>query len=486
MATGSTLSLAIPPSPALPVEGDRLTFHWTTDAPDAKNWVGIYDGDRRPGTGSSLLWKYTPAGSGDVQLDTSALTGGPYTAYLLAKDGYGVLAQTAPFTFRPKPAVVRPHAAVDALTATPVAPGAAVSVRLGGLWSRPAGNPPGSAAFRKISGPAWLAVGADGTVTGTAPAGRPARDPELLVVGVKDGAGATDTVTVQVPVADPAGPLRLKTASWNLADAGAAFTDAVEKQLRVVLAQGLDVLGLQETAGSAARTLADALGWHAYQSPGSVGILSRYPLTAVTPPTADVPAAGATLQLPGGRTVRFWAAHLDESDYGPYAVQDGRTAAQVVAAENGSLRLRQAKALAAALAADAAAGVPVVLAGALASPSHLDWTAATAAAHGGAGPVAWPVTTALQAAGLTDTFREEYRDPAKAAGVTWSPTRRQRAAGKAEPQDRIDYVLHRGPLKLVEAHTLVADWPATGTDPAALAANQWPSDAAAAVATFQL
>ncbi|MGW2541980.1 endonuclease/exonuclease/phosphatase family protein, partial [Kitasatospora sp. NPDC001574] len=101
-------------------------------------------------------------------------------------------------------------------------------------------------------------------------------------------------------------------------------------------------------------------------------------------------------------------------------------------------------------------------------------------------PVAWPVTTALQAARQNDTIREEYPDPANAAGVTWSPTRRQRAAGKAEPQDRIDYVLHRGPLKLVEAHTLVADWPATGTDPAALAANQWPSDAAAAVATFQL
>ncbi|WP_406194038.1 endonuclease/exonuclease/phosphatase family protein [Kitasatospora sp. NBC_01560] len=482
MATGSALALT---SSADPVEGDRLTFHWTTDAPDQKNWVGIYDGSRRPGTGSSLLWKYTPAGAGDVQLDTSALTGGPYTAYLLAKDGYGILAQTAPFTFRPKPAVVRPHAAVDALTTAPVAPGAAVSVRLGGLWSRPAGNPAGTATFRKVSGPAWASVAADGLLTGTAPAGAPA-DPEVVVVGVKDSAGATDTVTVQIPVADPAGPLRLKAASWNLANAGAGFTDASEKQLRVVLAQGLDVLGLQETAGTAAQKLADALGWYAYQSAGSVGILSRYPLTAVTPATASLPAAGATLQLPGGRTARFWTAHLDEADYGPYAVQDGRSTAQVLAAENGSVRLRQARALADAVRADAAAGTPLLLAGALASPSHLDWTAATAPAHGGVGPLAWPVTGALQAAGLTDSFREENGNPVKAPGATWSPTRKQRAAGKAEPQDRIDYVLHTGPLKLVEAHTLVADWPATGTDQAAVAANEWPSDTAAAVATFQL
>ncbi|MBP0449311.1 endonuclease/exonuclease/phosphatase family protein [Kitasatospora sp. RG8] len=482
MATGSALT---PTSPASPVEGDRLTFHWTTDAPDAKNWVGIYDGTRQPGNGGSLLWKYTPGAVGDVQLDTAALTGGPYTAYLLAKDGYAILAKTEPFTFRPKPAVVRPHSAVDALTTAPVAPGAAVSVRLGGLWSRPAGNPAGTAAFRRVSGAGWLSVAADGTVTGTAPAG-PTRNPEVVVVGVRDSAGASDTVTVQIPVADPAGPLRLKTASWNLADAGAGFTDAPEKQLRVVLAQGLDVLALQETAGNAARALADALGWYAYQSQGSVGILSRYPLTAVTPVTADLPAAGATVQLPGGRSVRFWAAHLDEADYGPYAVQDGRGAAEVLAGENASVRLRQARALADAVRADAAGRRPVVVAGALSSPSHLDWTAATAATHGVAGPVAWPVTTMLQAAGLTDSFREENRDPAKAPGFTWSPTRRQRADGRAEPQDRIDYVLYAGPLKLAEAHTLVADWPATGTDPAALAANEWPSDTAAAVATFQL
>ncbi|MFI2610444.1 endonuclease/exonuclease/phosphatase family protein [Kitasatospora sp. NPDC018619] len=478
MAAGSALTLS---SSTDPTEGDRLTFHWTTDAADAKNWVGVYDGDRRPGSGSSLLWRYTPAASGDVQLDTSALTGGPYTAYLLAKDGYGILARTEPFSFRPKPAVVRPHAAVDSLTATPVAPGAAVTVRLGGLWSRPAGNPAGSATYRKVSGPAWASVSADGTLTGTAPA-TPGRNPEPVVVGVRDSAGATDTLTVLVPVADPTAPPRLKAASWNLHDAGAAHTDALEKQLRVVLAQGLDVLALQETAGERAGTLADALGWYAYQSPGSVGILSRHPLTDITPPTAELPAAAATLRLPGGRAVRFWVAHLDEAGYGPYAVQDGRTAAEVEAAENGSPRVRQARALAAAVRADIARRIPVVLGGALASPSHRDWTAATAAAHQGVGALAWPVTVALQDAGLTDTFREENRDPVKAPGTTWSPTRKRRG-DRPEPQDRIDYVHYAGALKLVEAHTLAADWPQP--EPGS-AANEWPSDTAAAVATFQL
>ncbi|MCU7822360.1 endonuclease/exonuclease/phosphatase family protein [Kitasatospora sp. DSM 101779] len=468
MATGSTLVIA---TPANPTEGDRITFHWTTGSPDPKNWVGIYDGTRQPGNGSSLLWKYTPGGAGDVQLDTSALTGGPYTAYLLAKDGYGILAQTAPFTFRPKPAAPRPHAVVDALTTAQSAPGATVSVKLAGLWVKGTGT----AVYRKVSGDSWLSVAADGTVSGTAPAAQ--AHPALVTVGIKDPAGATDTVTVQIPVRDPAGPLTLKAATWNLANAGAAFTDAVEKQLAAVLTQGLDVVALQETAGTAARTLATALGWYAYQSSGSVGILSRWPLAAVTAPTASLPAAGATVQLPGGRTVRFWAAHLDEANYGPYAIQDGQTAAQVQAAEAASTRGRQAAALAAAVQADIAAGQRVVLAAGLASPSHLDWTG-----QGGRPALAWPVTTALRDAGLTDAYRSAHPDPVASPGNTWSPTRTVRGS-RPEPQDRIDQVQFAGALTLVEAHTLATGWPQA--EPNA-AANGWPSDTAAAVATFTL
>ncbi|MDJ0340773.1 hypothetical protein QMK19_20290 [Streptomyces sp. H10-C2] len=474
----STLALA---SPADPREGDRLTFHWSTDTPDAKNWVGVYDGARQPGTGSSIVWKYVPGASGDVVLDTSTLTGGPYTGYLLAKDGYGILAQTPAFSFRPKPAVPRPHAVVDALTTAPVTAGGAVSVKLGGLWIRPQGTPSGSAAFSRTGGDSWLSVSADGTVTGTAPATAPAR-PGVLTVAVKDSTGGSDTITVQVPVRNPTAVQRLKVASWNLWDAGTHVDGALEKQLRTVLTQGLDIVALQETGGSAAKALADALGWSSYQSNGSLGVISRYPLSGVTAPTTALPAAAVTVQLAAGHTVRLWAAQLDESDYGPYAVQDGRSASQAEAAEQSGVRLRQTQALTAAMNADLASGTPVVLAAGLASPSHLDWTAATAAQHSGVGPVRWPVTVALQQAGLTDAFRAARPDPLKDPGNTWSPVRKVRGSGQ-EPQDRIDQVQFAGPLTLVEAHTLVTGWPqpAPGT-----AANGWPSDSAAAVATLTL
>ncbi|QFZ73520.1 hypothetical protein GFH48_09900 [Streptomyces fagopyri] len=465
-----------------PHEGDKLSFHWTTGSPDPKNWIGVYDGDRQPGHGSSLAWEYTPAASGDITLDTSGLSGGPYTAYLLAKDGYGILAETAAFSFAVRPVIPRPHAVVDAVTTEPQTAGKDFAVKLGGLWIRPEGNPAGGATFERVGGDSWLSVAADGTVSGRAPHIAPRR-PGRLVAAVTDSAAGSDTVTVQVPVRTSRERLRLKVATLNLWDAGTHVDGFLEKQLRLVLTQGLDVVALQECGDKAAGNLAGALGWHAYQA-GGLGIVSRHPLADVVAPTATLPAAAATLQLPDDRTVRLWTAQLDEAGYGPYTLTAGRTPAQVEAAEKGTVRYRQVQALVAALRPELASRTPVVLAAGLASPSHHDWTSRTASAHGGAGRLRWPVTEALEKAGLVDAFRDAHTNPEKAPGITWSPVRPRREGGDgAEPQDRIDQIQYAGRLKVVEAHSLFTGWPRPVPD---TAANGWPSDHAAAVVTFSL
>ncbi|WP_405591349.1 hypothetical protein [Streptomyces sp. NBC_01190] len=467
-----------------PYEGDQATFHWTTDAPDPKNWVGVYDGSRLPGTGSALAWEYTPAASGDITIDTSGLTGGPYTGYLLAKDGYGVLAQTQPFSFTPRPVIPRPHAVVDALTTAPQTAGTAFSVGLAGLWIRPEGNAAGAPAFKRVAGDPWLSVAADGTVSGKAPAAG-SKTPGQVVVAVTDSAVGSDTVTVQVPVRASRDRLQLKVATVNLWDAGAHIDGFLEKQLRLVLTQGLDVVALQESGPTGAQDLAKALGWQVYQAGGGLGIVSRYPLTDPAAPTSARPAAAATVRLPGGRAVRVWTAQLDEADYGPYGVPAGRTAARIEAAEKLTLRYAQAQALVAAMRRDiaAASDVPVLLGAGLASPSHLDWTSRTSSAHGGVGRVRWPVTELLEQGRLVDAFRAANPNPAKAPGVTWSPVRPRHDGGGAEPQDRIDQIQFAGQLKVAEAHSLFTGWPRAvpGT-----AANGWPSDHAAAVVTFVL
>ncbi|MGW2945551.1 hypothetical protein [Streptomyces sp. NPDC001226] len=290
--TGDSLELKT----TAPFEGDKLSFHWTTDAPDAKNWVGVYDGSRVPGNGASLAWEYTPGASGDITIDTSGLSGGPYTAYLLAKDGYGILARTTPFSFAVRPVIPRPHAVVDALTTDPQTAGASFSVRLGGLWIRPDGNAAGSATFKRVAGDPWLSVAADGTVSGKAPGFAP-RTPGRLVAAVTDSAVGSDTVTVQVPVRASRDRLRLKVATLNLWDAGTHVDGFLEKQLRLVLTQGLDAVAVQECGADGATKLAGALGWQVHQA-GGLGIVSRYPLSGLVAPTAALPAAAATLHLP--------------------------------------------------------------------------------------------------------------------------------------------------------------------------------------------
>ncbi|MEV7320658.1 hypothetical protein [Streptomyces sp. NPDC093970] len=475
-ATDDSIELTTPD----PHEGDKVSFHWTTAAPDPKNWVGVYDGDRQPGQGSSLSWAYTPAATGDVTLDTSGLEAGRYTAYLLAKDGYDILAETKPFSFAVRPVIPRPHAAVDAVTTAAQTAGTSFSVSLGGLWIRPAGNATGSASFRRASGDEWLSVAADGTVSGRVPLGQ--RTPGRVVASVTDSAVGADTVTVQVPVRASRDRLRLKVATLNLWDGGGHVDGFLEKQVRLVLTQGLDVVALQECGDRGAADLAAALGWHVQQADG-LGIVSRYPLTDVVAPTAALPATAATLRLPDDRPVRLWAAGLDESGYGPYALLAGSTAAQVEAAERETARYAQTRALVAAMRPDLASRTPVVLAAGLASPSHLDWTDRTASAHGGVGRVRWPVTEALEAAGLTDAYREARSNPAKDPGITWSPVRPRHDGGGTEPQDRIDQIQYAGKLRVLEAHSLVTGWPRPVPD---TAANGWPSDHAAAVVTFSL
>ncbi|MFV5998195.1 PQQ-binding-like beta-propeller repeat protein [Streptomyces sp. NPDC056231] len=86
-----------------PQVGEKLSFSYTTDAPSATNWIGIYQAGRKPGDGASLTWVYVPNASGTVTLDTSGLPAGSYSAWLLANDGYQQLAAPVNFEIAPRP-----------------------------------------------------------------------------------------------------------------------------------------------------------------------------------------------------------------------------------------------------------------------------------------------------------------------------------------------------------------------------------------------
>jgi endonuclease/exonuclease/phosphatase family metal-dependent hydrolase len=307
-----------------------------------------------------------------------------------------------------------------------VASAAAVQQSVVGLWN-------GSTAptFTKVAGDSWLSVSADGVVSGTAPASS-ALGLGTITVSATDGT-TTAQLLVEVPVAAAGAGPQLATASWNAWGGGSNVTDAVGKNLAVLAAQGLGVIGFQDGGKTMAQQVAEALGWYSYGA-GDVGIVSAYPIakTDRVAPTADAPATAATVTV-AGRPVRVWDALLDES--------------------SATDRDAQAQAVATAVQGDLAGTAPVVLLGDLASSSE---------------------QAAFTAVGLKDSFREANPDATATPGDTLL---------FADPSDRVDYVDYAGSdVKVQESHTLTVGWP-SATAPAG---NSWASDHAAVVTSLQL
>ncbi|MET8248032.1 HAD-IA family hydrolase [Streptomyces sp. NPDC005202] len=264
----------------------------------------------------------------------------------------------------------------------------------------------------------------------------------------------------------------LRVMSWNLWLGGTKVDDHRAKQLKAILETGADVVGLQETGGTAAQELAEALGWHHHRAGENLGIISRHPITARLgdPDVGFYGAAGVRIRIAPGRGVDVWTAHLHYTPYGPYASAfDGLSAAELIAHEE--VRLAQMRDTLRWIAGTSLPSVPVVLVGDFNCASHL-----------GRPDVEWPVTKAAEAAGLSDSYREAHPDPVADPGPTWSPIHpvHEDGSGRPEPQDRIDYVLHRG-LTVLDSWTYVSGTPRPWPD---VARNDWPSDHAAVVTTF--
>jgi HAD superfamily hydrolase (TIGR01509 family) len=297
--------------------------------------------------------------------------------------------------------------------------------------------------------------------------------PSLAPIGAAPGRTVRDSLAgVTVEELGRMVTPELRVMSWNLWLGGIMVDDHRAKQLKVILESGADVVGLQETGGTAAQELAEALGWHHHRAGENLGVLSRHPITARLgdPDVGFYGAAGVRIAVAPGREVDVWTAHLHYTPYGPYeSAFDGLPAAELIAHEG--VRLTQMRDTLRRIAESSADGVPVVLVGDFNCPSHLDRT-----------DVVWPVTKAAEEAGFADSYREAHPDPAAAPGHTWSPIHavHEDGSGRPEPQDRIDYVLHRG-LTVRDARTLVTGSPRPWPD---VADNDWPSDHAAVVTTF--
>lgn len=285
--------------------------------------------------------------------------------------------------------------------------------------------------------------------------------------------------SIAPPVVDAIAPLRampsaardeVRILTWNLRHGGREDGPDIGVNRVIEIIEGIDpdIICLQESFGSGAR-IADALGFLLYRSDASLTIMSRFPITEVIRPSRSMLYACAQIALDDQRLLRIVNVSLHHlPDYWTAPLPEGATAEALFAGELPTRVVDMATILRDLAPAVASAGeVPIIVAGAFNSASHLDWTLAQRGAHDGL-VVKWPVSRMMMARGFIDVFRQMYPDAGATPGRTWSPR------WPSHRPERLDYIYMKG-LHLQSVAAAMHDQHRA----------QWPSDHAAVSATFR-
>ncbi|HTD85396.1 MAG TPA: endonuclease/exonuclease/phosphatase family protein, partial [Candidatus Binatia bacterium] len=263
----------------------------------------------------------------------------------------------------------------------------------------------------------------------------------------------------------------LKVMSFNVQVNGNG-SGGINQCVNAIQNSGADIVGIQEADGYALKSIASQLNWYFVQTGGGgkYGVASRYPIIKRIGETAlDYGGVGATIELGPDQRVHLFNSHLYYTPYGPYQLQQGMSANQIINSEN-SVRMPGLNELLALASPFIASAEPTFLVGDFNAPSHLDYAALN-----------WPESVACYNAGLADSYRVLHSGnrsfpPAfglAEPGITWTPN-----GLASEPNgvyDRIDFVYYSDgtPTSSTELDTRNS-------------VNPWPSDHRAVITAFTI
>lgn len=254
---------------------------------------------------------------------------------------------------------------------------------------------------------------------------------------------------------------------WNIWHGGRrdGNVKGLKRTIQLIRESQADVICMQETYGSGP-IIADSLGYVFYYRSSNLSIHSRFPILETTPFGDPFRIGGAVLELGPGQRLRVFSLWINYAPNIDRTIPEAVSADSLIAQETHT-RLAEIRAILDGM-RPLGEELPAIVAGDFNSPSHLDWTESTRSWHRQLVAV-WPVSKSMIDEGFTDAFRHVHPEPSSYYGRTWSPRFKATAC-----HERIDHVYYRGEvLNAQEADMLDND------------AQNWPSDHAAVLVTFQ-
>jgi endonuclease/exonuclease/phosphatase family metal-dependent hydrolase len=278
-----------------------------------------------------------------------------------------------------------------------------------------------------------------------------------------------------------ADPVRLKVLSFNIWYGGDQVSFA--SVIKAIQLADADIVGLQEPDGKTLQIA--ALAGYPYVDQRR-HILSKYPIfdsalgetTQTDPPPysiagLDPNAVHAWIEVQPGKVVAVANTHLTSDPYGPDLLRDGKTVAEALQVET-EVRMPEARALITGLKPLIDKGIPVILTGDFNAASWRDWQIKQPTA-------VWPVSRALEDAGLTDSFRSVFPDIVAHPGITWTAGRPYPFLPPNETFDRIDYVWVAN-MRVIDSVVMGE----AGNSQNGLSVTPWPSDHRAVLTTVEV
>ena len=238
----------------------------------------------------------------------------------------------------------------------------------------------------------------------------------------------------------------LKVLSWNIWHAGhsKAYPEkGCEGTIGILKKSKADVILMIETYGASDK-VADSLGFYHRLISSNLSIYSRYPIieTYTFPDSISTFNFGGVMINKGGKKIRVfntWLHYLPDINLVP----TDKSEAEILAWDDAGSRDDEVRKILSVLKPYIAESdsIPILMGGDFNSHSHLDWSEVgkNIRYHNGA-VVNWTVSSAMQQAGFTDSFREINPNPADNNGATWL----YMSGGFKDNPARIDYIYYMG------------------------------------------